>query len=117
MVIKEGRFGRFLSCSTYPTCKNVKPIPIGVACPRCGAPLTARRTKRGRTFYGCSAYPKCDFTLWDRPVPEPCPSCHAPFLVEKRGKSSLKLKCIQDGCGYEREGQAVAAPTPAAVKA
>ena len=68
MVIREGRFGPFYSCSTYPTCKNLKPIPIGVDCPQCGSPLTARRTKRGRTFYGCSAYPKCDFTTWDRPV-------------------------------------------------
>jgi DNA topoisomerase-1 len=106
MVIKEGRFGRFLSCSTYPKCKTVKPIPIGVNCPQCGAPLTARRTKRGRTFYGCSAYPKCDYTLWDRPVPEPCPSCHAPFLVEKRGKRGTKLACVKAACGYEREAQA-----------
>ncbi len=112
MVIKEGRFGRFLSCSAYPTCKNVKPIPIGVDCPRCGAPLTARRTKRARTFYGCSAYPKCSFTLWDRPVPEPCPSCQAPFLVEKRGKATRKLACIKEGCGYEREAE-VAQPTVA----
>ncbi len=100
LVIREGRFGRFLSCSTYPTCKNVKPIPIGVNCPRCGAPLTARRTKRGRTFYGCSAYPACDFTLWNRPVPEPCPICSAPFLVEKRGKGGAKLQCVKEGCTY-----------------
>ena len=75
MVIRTGRFGRFYSCSTYPKCKNVKPIPIGVNCPKCGAPLAARRTKRGRTFYGCTAYPTCEFTIWDRPVAEPCPTC------------------------------------------
>jgi DNA topoisomerase-1 len=113
MVIREGRFGPFYSCSTYPACKNLKPIPMGVDCPQCGAPLTARRTKRGRTFYGCSAYPKCDFTLWDRPVPEPCPSCHAPFLVEKRLKSGVKLRCIKEGCEYARDAAPPAEPVAA----
>ena len=102
MVIRDGRYGRFLSCSTYPKCKNVKPIPIGVDCPRCGAPLTARRSKRGRTFYGCSGYPECDFTLWSRPLPEPCPTCGAKFLVEKRLKGSVTMQCAADGCGYSR---------------
>jgi len=109
MVIRTGRFGRFYSCSTYPKCKNVKPIPIGVNCPRCGAPLTARRTKRGRTFYGCTTYPACDFTTWNRPVPEACPACGAPFLVEKRGKAGVTLACIKDGCEYSRD---VAADAP-----
>ena len=103
MVIRTGRFGRFYSCSTYPKCKNVKPIPIGVNCPQCGAPLTARRTKRGRTFYGCTAYPACDFTTWNRPVPEACPECSAPFLVEKRSKAGVTLACIKDGCDYSRD--------------
>ncbi len=102
MVIREGRFGRFLSCSTYPKCKNVKPIPIGVNCPQCGSPLAARRTKRGRTFYGCTAYPKCDFTLWDRPVSEVCPKCGAGFLVEKRRKAGATISCVKDGCDYSR---------------
>ena len=107
MVIREGRFGRFYSCSTYPTCKEVKPIPIGVNCPKCGAPLTARRTKRGRTFYGCTAYSKdaansCDFSLWHRPIPEPCPNCQAPFLVEKRSKAGVTIACVREGCDYER---------------
>jgi DNA topoisomerase-1 len=102
MVIREGRFGRFYSCSTYPKCKHVKPIPIGVDCPQCGAPLAARRTKRGRTFYGCSAYPKCEFSLWQRPVAEPCPSCGAKFLVEKRLKSGAVLACHKDDCDYQR---------------
>ncbi|HSB67793.1 MAG TPA: type I DNA topoisomerase [Candidatus Methylomirabilis sp.] len=103
MVIRQGRFGPFYSCSTYPACKNLKPIPIGVDCPQCGAPLTARRTKRGRTFYGCSAYPKCEYTLWDRPIPEPCPRCGAKFLVEKRSKAGVKIRCIQEGCDYARD--------------
>jgi len=114
MVIRTGRFGRFYSCSTYPKCKHVKPIPIGVNCPQCGAALTARRTKRGRTFYGCTAYPACDFTLWDRPVPEPCPACHAPFLVEKRSKTGATLRCVKEGCDYSRDA---AAETPGEQKA
>jgi DNA topoisomerase-1 len=103
MVIRTGRFGRFYSCSTYPKCKNVKPIPIGVKCPKCGADLSARRTQRGRTFYGCTAYPQCDFTTWNRPVPEACPVCGAPFLVEKRSKAGVKLACLKDGCEYVRD--------------
>jgi len=110
MVIREGRFGRFLSCSAYPKCKNVKPISIGVNCPQCGSPLAARRSKRGRTFYGCTAYPKCEFTLWDRPVPEACPQCGAPFLVEKRRKTGITIACIKDGCDYSRPA---ATPVPA----
>jgi DNA topoisomerase-1 len=113
MVIRTGRYGRFLSCSAYPKCKNIKPIPIGVDCPRCGSPLTARRSKRGRTFYGCSAYPKCEFTLWDRPLPEPCPKCGARFLVEKRLKGGVRIQCAAEGCGYKREA-APATPAPAA---
>jgi DNA topoisomerase-1 len=110
MVIRTGRFGRFYSCSTYPKCKTVKPIPIGVNCPDCGAALAARRTKRGRTFYGCTAYPACEFTTWNRPVPEACPACGAPFLVEKRSKTGVTLACIKDGCDYSRDA-AADAPT------
>jgi DNA topoisomerase-1 len=108
MVIRTGRFGRFYSCSTYPKCKNVKPIPIGVNCPQCGAPLAARRTKRGRTFYGCTAYPACEFTTWSRPVPEACPDCGALFLVEKRSKAGVTLACIKEGCEYSRDAAAEA---------
>ncbi len=114
MVIRTGRFGRFYSCSTYPKCKNVKPIPIGVNCPQCGAALAARRTKRGRTFYGCTAYPACDFTIWDRPTPTPCPTCGAPFLVEKRSKAGTRLRCVHEGCDYSRD---VVAETPGDQKA
>ena len=112
MVIRTGRFGRFYSCSTYPKCKNVKPIPIGVDCPKCGAPMAARRTKRGRTFYGCTAYPTCEFTIWDRPVAAPCPTCQAPFVVEKRSKAGVTLRCIKEGCDYEGEVPAPATVTP-----
>ena len=103
MVIKEGRFGRFLGCSAYPACKNTKPISTGVDCPEpgCGGYLTERRSKRGKIFFGCSNYPTCTYALWNRPIPEPCPRCQAPFLVEKyvRGKGTVKA-CIVKECGY-----------------
>lgn len=107
MVLREGRFGRFLSCSTYPTCKHLKPISIGVTCPQCGSPLSERRTKRGRVFYGCTAYPKCAFAIWDRPVPEPCPQCGAAFLVEKKLKGGgVSIRCAAKDCTYVRETDA-----------
>ena len=103
MVIRDGRYGRFLSCSTYPVCKNVKPIPMEVNCPQCGSPLSERRTKRGRLFYGCTAYPKCSFAIWDRPVGEACPKCGAAFLVEKRLKGGeISIRCVVKGCDYVR---------------
>ncbi|MBM2836044.1 MAG: topA [candidate division NC10 bacterium] len=109
MVIREGRYGRFLSCSTYPACKSLKPIPIGVNCPQCGSPLSERRTKRGRVFYGCTAYPKCSFAIWDRPIGEPCPKCGAAFLVEKRLKGGeVSIRCVTEGCGYVREADKAA---------
>ena len=76
MVIKSGRFGRFLACSDYPKCKNSRPLKIGVQCPKCGGDLVQRRGRgRGRTFYGCSRYPDCDFIVNQRPTPDPCPEC------------------------------------------
>lgn len=89
MVIKTSRAGaKFLSCSGYPKCKNAKPIPIGIDCPEsnCDGYLGERRSRRGKVFYGCSNYPKCEFSTWDKPIPEPCPECQAPFLVEKTKK-------------------------------
>jgi DNA topoisomerase-1 len=108
MVIKEGRFGRFMACSAYPKCRQIKSIPLGVNCPQCGKPLAERRTKRGRTFFGCTGYPDCTFALWDRPLPEPCPACGAPYLVEKRGRGGVSIRCVAEGCTYQR------APAPAA---
>jgi DNA topoisomerase-1 len=106
MVIKTGRFGRFLACSGYPECKSTRPIQIGVQCPEpgCGGFLVEKRTRRGKLFYSCSNYPKCKFALWDRPVPEACPQCSAPFLVQKREKDgSTYLLCRTEGCGYRKE--------------
>jgi DNA topoisomerase-1 len=106
MVIKSGRFGRFLACSNYPECKTTRSLGTGVTCPRpeCGGQLLEKRTKKGRVFYSCGHYPKCDYALWERPLPKPCPQCHAPFVVEKvtRG-AEPRARCIVEGCGYEEE--------------
>ena len=109
MVVKRGRFGQFLACSKYPDCKSTKAISMGVACPDCGKPLSERRTKRGKPFYGCTGYPNCKFALWDKPVKDkPCPKCQAPFLLAKFSKrDGQKLVCYKKECGYEeRVGEA-----------
>jgi DNA topoisomerase-1 len=102
MVIKEGKFGRFLACSNYPKCKFTKSLETGVRCPQegCEGALVERRTRKGRTFYSCSNYPTCTYALWERPVPEKCPQCNFPFLVEKEGKRGVTRRCPQKECGY-----------------
>lgn len=108
MVIKQSRFGRFLACSGYPKCKNAKPLPTGVACPKpdCGGQLVERTSKRGKPFFGCNNYPKCDFVAWDRPVPQACPQCGNPYMVEKVTKSKgTQHKCPKPGCGYSRSAE------------
>ena len=107
MVVKRGRFGVFLACSQYPECKSTKPIKLGVKCPveSCGGDLVQKRTKKGRTFYSCSRYPKCNYALWDKPVKRVCPNCQSPFLVEKISKQSgTRIYCQNEGCGYEETG-------------
>ena len=104
MVFKQGRFGKFLGCEAYPACKSTMAISVGVKCPEkdCSGYLTEKRTKKGKSFFGCSTYPKCTFAIWERPVPEACPNCAAPFLVEKysRGKGSYRA-CLNKECGYK----------------
>jgi DNA topoisomerase I len=101
MVIKTGRFGRFMACSAYPECKTTKAIPLGVKCPQDGGDLTQKRSKKGRTFYACANYPKCEFAMWDRPVNKPCPNCQAPFLIEKTSKQAgVTVQCRNEDCGY-----------------
>jgi len=104
LVIKDGRFGLFTSCSNYPKCKYIKPKTIGVPCPKsgCGGELIERRSKRGKVFYGCSKYPDCDFVLWNKPVPEQCPSCGAPYLIEKTTKREGTIRyCNEENCDYK----------------
>jgi DNA topoisomerase I len=104
MVIKSGRFGKFMACSAYPGCKTTKPIPLGVKCPKCGGELSERRTKGGKSFFGCSNYPKCDFASWDRPLPRKCPECGNPYLVEKYSKKDgLRVVCPNKECSYKEE--------------
>ena len=94
MVIKTGRFGRFLACSTFPECRNTKPIlkRTGVACPRCSGDLVERRSKgKGRTFYGCANYPTCDFSVVQRPLPEPCPECGGLMVAKGRNQAAAGL--------------------------
>jgi DNA topoisomerase-1 len=104
MVVRRGRFGEFLACSRYPECKTTSPVSLGVACPKpgCGGYLSEKRSRRGKVFFGCSNYSKskCDFVSWDRPIPKPCPTCGAPFIVQKVLRSGTRLRCIAEGCGY-----------------
>lgn len=106
MIIKEGRFGRFLGCPGYPECKNTMPISVGVMCPEegCTGYLSEKRTKKGKIFFSCSNYPDCTYALWDKPIPEKCPQCGAPFIVEKysRGKGYFKT-CLNKDCGYQEK--------------
>jgi DNA topoisomerase I len=107
MVIKRGRFGKFIACSGYPQCKTTKPVTLGIACPEtgCSGELVERRSKRGRTFYGCSAYPACKFVLWQRPVAEPCPKCGAPFVTTRMTRGRMVLTCVKEGCDFRREAE------------
>lgn len=98
MVVKRGRFGKFLACPGYPQCKNTKPLltKINVPCPKCGGNIVQRRSKKGRPFYGCENYPSCDFVSWKRPVRETCPQCHSLLVVEKKDL----LACSNKDCDY-----------------
>ncbi|MEK7387257.1 MAG: type I DNA topoisomerase, partial [candidate division NC10 bacterium] len=99
MVIKHGRFGKFIACSGYPDCKTTKPITLGIACPepQCTGQLVERRSRRGRTFFGCSAYPNCTFVVWQRPIPEPCPKCGAAFVTERATRGRVLRRCVREG--------------------
>ncbi len=102
MVIKNGKFGRFLACSNYPTCKFTRSLDTGVRCPQegCDGVMVERKTRKGRTFYSCTNYPRCTYALWDKPIPEKCPQCGFPFLVEKQGKGGVTKRCPKKECGY-----------------
>ncbi len=101
MVVKSGRYGKFLACPGYPDCKNTKRIveETGALCPRCGGVIVAKRSQRGRKFYGCSNYPKCDFVVWNEPSAEKCPRCDR-TLFKKKDKNGESLYCLTEGCGY-----------------
>jgi DNA topoisomerase-1 len=106
MQVRFGRYGRFLGCSGYPECKNVrpldKPVELGLDCPECGSGrLLEKKSRRGKIFFGCNRYPQCKFASWDRPVAGPCPRCGHPILVDKVTKKAGHIRrCIKEGCGY-----------------
>ncbi|EOC99314.1 type I DNA topoisomerase [Caldisalinibacter kiritimatiensis] len=104
MVIKHGRYGKFLACPGYPECKNTKPLikEIGVKCPECGGDIVERRSKKGRKFYGCSNYPKCKFVSWYKPINEKCPECGS-LLVEKSNKKGKTIMCMNKECGFKKQ--------------
>jgi DNA topoisomerase-1 len=109
MVIRRGRFGEFLACSRYPECKTTSPVSLGINCPKpgCGGYLTEKRSRRGKVFFGCSNYTKtqCDFVSWDRPVARACPTCGAPFIVQKVSKAGTRLRCIKEECDYSADAE------------
>jgi DNA topoisomerase-1 len=109
LVLKSGRFGEFTACSNYPACKYVKQKTIGVKCPECTeGEIIERRSKKGKTFYGCNRYPDCKFVAWGKPVPEKCPDCGSPYMVEKWLKTGPVWQCPNAECKFKQ-------PAPAAV--
>jgi DNA topoisomerase I len=111
MVIKRGKYGEFLACSGFPQCNHTESVnggangkSIGVSCPEpgCSGQILEKKSKRGKTFYGCDRYPKCTFATWDKPVAKACPVCGAPYLVEKSSKrEGTYLSCVNRECGYK----------------
>jgi DNA topoisomerase-1 len=112
MVIKRGRYGEFLACSAYPDCKNTQSLnsngansKIGLACPQngCDGEIVERKSKRGKIFFGCNQFPKCEFATWDKPVAQECPACGAKILVEKTTKKDgTFLTCLTEECDYRK---------------
>jgi DNA topoisomerase-1 len=103
MVLKTGRFGEFTACGNYPTCKHVKQKTIGMKCPECNeGEVVERRSKRGKTFYGCNRWPDCNFVTWGKPVQEKCPECGGPYMVEKWLKAGPVLQCPNADCKYKQ---------------
>ena len=104
MVIREGRFGKFLACPNFPKCRNTKPIlhPIGVKCPKCGADILERKSKTGKVFYGCEKYPDCDYTTWDKPLNEECPECKSMMVEHVERNGSKRKFCSNPECSKAR---------------
>ena len=104
LVAKQGRFGEFVACSGYPECRYIRRETTGVTCSKCGeGEMIQRKSKRGRVFYSCDQYPKCKNLLWQKPVPEACPQCDSPFLLERQTKrEGLMRVCSVKECDYKR---------------
>jgi DNA topoisomerase-1 len=118
MVLRQGKYGPFLSCTGYPECKNARNQGggsaakggTGVRCPEkdCGGELVEKTSRRGKAFYGCNRYPDCKYAIWDKPVPMECPQCKAPFLMEKVSRQKGRYyACLTPGCRYQTEPEPV----------
>jgi len=107
MVIKTGRFGKFLACPNFPKCRNTKPLveKIDAICPKCGSSIVARRTKRGRRFYGCERYPDCDFVSWDMPARTPCPKCGSLMVLKNTRSGERVAVCTNKACDHTDEAK------------
>jgi DNA topoisomerase-1 len=104
LVTKSGRFGEFTACSDYPTCKYVKQKTVGVKCPDCHeGDIIERRSKRGKTFYGCNKYPKCEFVAWGKPIDRKCPDCGSNHLIEKFLKAGVFAQCPNKECKFKEQ--------------
>ena len=104
MVYKISKFGQFLACPGYPECRNTKAIRVGtgVMCPKCGGEILIKHSRKGKVYFGCEHWPKCDFMAWDTPVKgETCPECGS-LLLKKTGRGS-KIYCYNENCKYERK--------------
>src|SRR5215467_9154798 len=102
LVLKYGRFGEFTACGNYPACKYVKQKLIGVKCPECSeGEIVERRSRKGKTFYGCNRYPDCKFVAWGKPVPEKCPECGSPYMIEKWLKAGPVWQCPNGECKHK----------------
>jgi DNA topoisomerase-1 len=102
MVFKHGRYGKFLACSGYPECKHIRSQSTGVKCPEenCDGELVQKISKKGKVFFSCNRFPKCRYATWDKPVPQKCPQCGRPFLLEKQTKKGTVLNCSDSDCGF-----------------
>lgn len=104
MVIKQGRFGKFLACPGFPECRNARPIleDAGVKCPKCGSRVLVKKTRKGKKYYGCEKNPECDFMTWDKPSEVTCEKCGS-FMTEKSSGKKKQLKCSNESCGFIKE--------------
>ncbi len=110
MVIKIGRYGKFLACPKFPECRNTKAMveEVDATCPKCGSGIVARKSKKGRKFYGCEKYPDCDFISWDLPAKDPCPECKSPMVIKQTRGDGAKQLCTNKECGYKMDAEEVA---------
>ena len=120
MVLRQGQYGEFVSCSGYPDCKYIKQNTIGMTCPKCKeGEIAEKKARRGNIFYSCTNYPKCDFTANHKPVDQKCPECGSPYVMEKTLKSGVYLVCPNRKAGDDdkpkRKGKKAADDGAAAV--